>query len=286
MKKFEQSRARKLARHASVQEGLRLLQGHVELIFNAVSDGILALDADENIMFANPRAAELLGWRLDELLGQPAHGTLHRRTGDHRFCPIESSLVPIRMGEGALRRVSNDVFPRKDGTSFRVDYACAPMMDGQGQVMGSIVIFQDTTEEVIGESRLKLQEQQYRMLFETNPSPMWVFDTKSLEILAVNEAALAQYGYSREEFLKLTLRDLRPGEEVPDLVKAMTSPQVPAHFSGQFRHIRKDGSIILVEVYSAGIVWKGVPARIVTAIDISKRQRPPNGRRNSSRIRI
>lgn len=123
--------------------------------------------------------------------------------------------------------------------------------------------------------RLTLQEQQYRLLFETNPSPMWVFDTVTLRILAVNQSAIAQYGYSRDEFLKLNIKDLRPAGDVPHLIrpKAMSSPTAMSHYSGQFRHTRKDGSPILVEIYSGPIVWEGVSACIVTAIDVTERKR-------------
>jgi PAS domain S-box-containing protein len=112
------------------------------------------------------------------------------------------------------------------------------------------------------------------LLFQTHPNPMWVFDTKTLQILAVNDAAIAQHGYSQSEFLKLNLKDLPPPEDVPDLTRARahSSPQPMSHYSGQFRSKRKDGSIILVEVYSEAIVWEGAAARIVTAIDITERK--------------
>lgn len=107
--------------------------------------------------------------------------------------------------------------------------------------------------------RLALQEQQYRLLFEINPNPMWVSDTKTSQIVAVNQAAISQYGYSRDEFLKLKLKDLQPSKDLAD--------------GGQFRHLRKDGSIILVEIYSSPVVWDGAAAGIVTAIDITERKR-------------
>jgi PAS domain S-box-containing protein len=125
------------------------------------------------------------------------------------------------------------------------------------------------------ETRLIFQEQQYRLLFEINPNPMWIFDTNSLQILAVNQAAIAQYGYSRDEFLKLTLSDLRPADAVSELVKAraLSSPMPMSHYSGQFQHKRKDGSLILVEIYSGPITWEGADARIVTGIDITERKK-------------
>ena len=123
------------------------------------------------------------------------------------------------------------------------------------------------------EPRIKLQAEQYRLLFETNPSPMWVFEVKTLRILAVNQAAINQYGYSHKEFLGLTITDLRPSEDVTSLISALSSENAPAHRSGEFRHRRRDGSFIFTHIYSAPIVWDGSACRIVTAIDVTERKR-------------
>jgi PAS domain S-box-containing protein len=130
-------------------------------------------------------------------------------------------------------------------------------------------------EQKQAEARLQLQEQQYRLLFEINPNSMWVFDTKTMSILAVNQAAIAQYGYTREEFLKLTIKDLRPAEDIPDLIKAraISSPLAMSHYSGQYRHKKKDGSVIVVEIYSSPVTWNKAAARIVSAIDITERKK-------------
>jgi PAS domain S-box-containing protein len=254
---------------------LETLRRRHELILNSAGEGIYGLDLDGNIIFENPKAAALLGWSRGERLGKSAHSTIHHTNADGTICPAESCPIYACMRGGGTRRVSNDVFWRKDGTSFRVDYVCAPIKDEDGRLAGTIITFKNIAEQFAAEMRLKLQEQQYRLLFDTNPSPMWVFDTKTLQILAVNEAACAQYGYSRGEFLELNLKDLRPAEDVPDLIKAraLSSPKPMSHFGGQFRHVRKDGSLLLVEVYSGAIVWSDVPARIVTGIDVTERKK-------------
>jgi len=254
-------------------EALRSLRHHYELILNSAGEGIYGLDLAGNINFINPKAAELLGWRADELLGKPAHATIHHTKSDGSQYPIESCPIHASMRVAATQRVTNDVLWRKNGTSFRVDYVSAPIKHEAGEIAGAIVTFRDITEEFEAELRLKLQEQQYRLLFETNPSPMWVFDTKSLQILAVNEAAIKQYGYSREEFLKLTMEQLRPAEDVPDLEKALTDRKSEAHDAGRFRHRKKDGALIFVDIYSGALMWEGAAARIVTAIDVTERVR-------------
>src|SRR3984893_1794937 len=226
------------------------------------------------MVFTNPKGTQLLGWKANELLGRPSHATIHHTKNDGSKYPPESCPIYASMRDGGTRRVTNDAFWRKDGSSFRVDYVSAPIKDEKGRIAGSIVTFKDITDQVAAEGRQQLQAEQYRLLFETNPSPMWVFHTKSLQILAVNQAAIAQYGYSRDEFLKLNLKDLRPPGDVPDLIRgrALSSPQPMSHFSGQFRHKRKDDSLLLVEIYSGPVVWDGVGARMVTAIDVTERK--------------
>src|SRR5205807_90787 len=119
-----------------------------------------------------------------------------------------------------------------------------------------ILVFKDVTEQLVGDARLKLQAEQYRALFETNPSPMWIFEVTNLQILAVNQAAIKTYGYSRDEFLRLTMRDLRRRGGDSPVVAGAESGSAPTDFNGQFRHMRKDRSHLFVEIYSAGIVWE------------------------------
>lgn len=120
---------------------------------------------------------------------------------------------------------------------------------------------------------LRQQEEQYRLLFETNPSPMWVYDTETLRFLAVNQAAIERYGYSREEFLSLKLSDIRPNEDVAMLLQSVSEATAPAHPGGEWRHRRKDGSELRVEIYSSPLLFEGRPARMATAIDITERKR-------------
>lgn len=257
-------------------EKLNQLRRQHSLILNSAGEGIYGADLEGKINFANPRAAKLLGYEVDELLGKPADAIVHRsRGGDVGESSAGENPIRDCMMHGVGKRVTNDAFSRKDGKSFRVDYVCAPLNDETGRCTGAIVTFNDVTDQFMAEARLKLQEQQYRLLFEINPSPMWVYNTKSLEILAVNEAAIAQYGYSREEFLSLNLKHLRPAEDIPEsqTAREQSSSAAGSHYSGQFRYKKKDGSLLFVEVYSAPITWEATPARIVTAIDVTERKK-------------
>ncbi len=104
----------------------------------------------------------------------------------------------------------------------------------------------------------------YQVLFEANPLPMWVFDAETLAFLAVNDAAVAHYGYSRDEFLAMTIQDIRPREDVPRLLAVRADRREGrTALPGSFRHRRKDGSLLDVEVTTHTLRFAGRPAELV-----------------------
>jgi PAS domain S-box-containing protein/putative nucleotidyltransferase with HDIG domain len=121
------------------------------------------------------------------------------------------------------------------------------------------------------EQALRDSEERYRLLFETNPLPMWVYDTQNLYFLAVNEAAVRHYGYDRDEFLGMTITKIRPPEQNPH----RTSPAAagPSRPSGPWnhQHRKKDGTLIDVEIISHEVEFLGRPGRLVLANDITER---------------
>lgn len=121
--------------------------------------------------------------------------------------------------------------------------------------------------------RLKKSEQNYRHLFEFSPMPMWVYDLQSLRFLDVNEAAIEHYGYSKKEFLEMTIRDIRPQDSIAELDQAISNIRLTAgeRSSGVFRHKKKSGEIIQVEVEGSAIDYKDRKSRLVLAEDITEK---------------
>jgi PAS domain S-box-containing protein len=113
----------------------------------------------------------------------------------------------------------------------------------------------------------------YEMLFVANPLPMWVFEIATGRFLAVNAQACKQYGYSEDEFLAMTIADIRPPDEHARLAKVRSTGPAGHREFGFWRHLRKDGTIINVEVSSDDIVFRGVAARLVLASDVTERVR-------------
>jgi diguanylate cyclase (GGDEF)-like protein/PAS domain S-box-containing protein/putative nucleotidyltransferase with HDIG domain len=112
------------------------------------------------------------------------------------------------------------------------------------------------------------------MLFEAHPQPMWIYDVESLSFLDVNQAAVRRYGYSRDEFLSLTVADISPAEDAEAARAHMAGLPAAAHVEAAgCRHRLKDGSVIAVEIASSAVEYSGRRARLVLACDITTRLR-------------
>jgi PAS domain S-box-containing protein len=121
--------------------------------------------------------------------------------------------------------------------------------------------------------QIQHDDKAYRQLFEASPQPMWVYDLETLRILAVNDAAIAHYGYRRAEFLAMTIKDIRPAEDVPALLANIGHVPDGIDRCGIWRHRLKDGRIIFVEITSHKLEFQGRAADLVLAHDISTHKR-------------
>jgi PAS domain S-box-containing protein len=131
----------------------------------------------------------------------------------------------------------------------------------------------------LGEAQLT--GDQYRLLFESNPVPMWAYDTATLRFLAVNDAAIRSYGFTREEFLSMTLVDVRPREDAVRLRQIAREVPEGFHQTGEWRHRKKDGTVFPVEITSHSIEFGGRPARLVLVTDITERRAVEDALRES-----
>lgn len=144
--------------------------------------------------------------------------------------------------------------------------------------MGSRLVFKSIVHAVY-RNRLLLSlretQKQYDELFHLSPLPMWIYNVETLQFRNVNKATIRQYGYTRKEFDKMTLRDIRPPEDVHLLEKAIEF--VKSHdwlfTSGTYRHQKKNGEIIIVEIVSNIIYFDNVKYELVLANDITEQLR-------------
>lgn len=149
-------------------------------------------------------------------------------------------------------------------------------VDGRLDYTRVRLVFTDVTAMKQAQRALHESEERYRSLFETTPNPMYIFDTETLQIVMVNEAAVARYGYTRQEFTGMTVLDLRPSDESSRLRRAMEEfrqarPAAPSggHAAGLWRHRCKDGTILIVEVFTHSLVFNGRACVLSLPFDIT-----------------
>jgi len=153
----------------------------------------------------------------------------------------------------------------------------APLADMDFKALHDVALSRKLDHKMaqLTEANLKLSqsEHNYRQLFEDNPHPMWVCDLETLSFLAVNDAAVTAYGYSRTEFLAMKINDIRPAEEIPRMLLAIEGVKHGTPKSGIWPHHKKDGTPIQVEMTSHLIEFSGRKANMVLAQDVTERER-------------
>ena len=163
---------------------------------------------------------------------------------------------------------------RKDGTTYTEEMTITPVTHGVGNNVETqfIAIMQDTTERRRAQDAMAESERRYRSLFDSNPLPTWLFARKSLKFLAVNEAAIRHYGFSRLEFLAMTIADIRPEADTPSLLKATAKRIYSLQEATTWKHRKKDGTIIEVEIVAHEMDFQGIDAELVAVHDVTERK--------------
>ena len=196
------------AAHGRTQAELQLAEQRNTLILDATGDGIYGLDLEGRATFINPAGAAMLQRPAAELIGQAMHALHHHSRADGTPYPWEECPTEATVRDGAVRRVADEVFWRKDGTSFPVEYVSTPMHDERGNLMGAVVSFRDISEIKQAEQQLRSSEARFRNITESARDAIIALDGESGVITAWNPAAAAIFGHSQQEMVGQKLHEV------------------------------------------------------------------------------
>ncbi len=256
----ERKLAEELANEAHQRLGL-----HVENTPLAV----IEWDKDYRVSRWLPSAERLFGWTADEVLG--------KTVDEWKFVHPDDLDAVYKIGDRQSQGLDRHSVSRnrnftKQGSVLHSEWYNSVLYDDSGKLSSVLSLVLDVTARNRIEEVMRASEEQYRLLFESNPLAMWVYDLETLRFIAVNEATIQQYGYSREQFLEMTIEQIRPPEDVPRLhdYLVLNSPRFDR--AGEWRHQKKNGAIITVEITAHQLDFSGRPAELVMALDITERK--------------
>ena len=256
-------RQRKLSSTVAAFEQSKRSLEQTNLWFNTALEnmpyGLCMFDREQRLLVCNEHYGEMYGLTRDQTKpGTPVRSILEARVAagnspEDADTYVEQTLAMIQRPEPYYAEVE-----LRDNRILALNYQ--PMPGG-----GWVATHEDITEA-------KRKEASFRLLFNSNPVPMWVFDRDSLQFLAVNDAALAHYGYSREQFLAMSVLDLRPPEDHAKFEQFLrTLPDIQRDMDvGE--HQKSDGTKIAVSVFSQTLNYGGHRARLAAVHDVTRQK--------------
>lgn len=234
-------------------------------IYENSLDGILVTKPDGTILSANPSACKMLEMTEQEICTAGRSGIVDQE--DPRLEIALSQREELGSAQSELN------FIKKSGEKVPIELSSSVFKDSNG-VLKTTIILRDITDRKLVENELAISYESYKTIFYQSPIPYWIYDQDTLEIIDVNEAAIQTYGYTREEFLKLNILNLQAQKDIPILNQQL--PEIIQKESiiknGKFTHLKKDGSIIRVEVFGYQLNFIKTKCRLVASIDITKKE--------------
>ncbi len=226
-------------------------------------------DSATDLEFVSDYVETMLGYSVQEWLAMPGFwlSIVHE---DDRERVKQIVDAHYRSGEDWRMEFR---WIAKDGRIVWVESQIVVLKNKDGRPIGLRGVNLDITERKHAEIAISESESRFRSLFGAIPQPIWVYDLETLRFLRVNDAAIEQYGYTRDEFLKMTIKEIRPSELVPELLDRIGECGGAIGNQGIWKHQKKDGTLIDVEIATDSFLYEGRSCKIVSASDVTTRHR-------------
>ncbi|PWT87256.1 MAG: hypothetical protein C5B55_15085 [Blastocatellia bacterium] len=233
-------------------------------LFEQATDMMFTQDLTGHITSINSAGAKFLGRLRDQVIGESffrMFGILPQSNG--------WDLESVRAVEAFRHQFEADA---ASGERRWFDLILSPIKGKFDETVGYRGLARDITERKAFELALRESQERYRLLFDSTPQPILVYDEETLGFLAVNEAATQTYGYSQEEFLSMNIDDLRPHEDIPTILIKNAASSDDVVISSPWRHITRDKKTIYVEMTSHALVFDGRRSKLVIVNDVTERK--------------
>ena len=236
------------------QDALDKTRRQLQLILDAAGEGVYGIDLAGKVTFANPAAAQMIGWEQGELLGKH-HSLLHHAPGHFPQCPVESCPVFAALHQGLTRQVTDELFWRQDGTSFPVEYVSTPIREA-GALVGAVVIYKDITARKLAEDQLLKLSQAVMQ----SPVPI-VITELSGKIEYVNPKFTQVSGYRADEVVGENPSRFKSGKTRVEVYQSLWGTVSSGRvWAGDLQNRQKNGDLYWVHATispirnSAGVV--------------------------------
>ncbi len=263
---------RRTSKQKLAEQALRESEARYRIVAETAADGIVTINQDSRILFVNLAMEKIFGYSASEMIGEQLTMLMPEAFRDRHTQSLKRYL---QTGVKHLSWKGIELQGRhKSGQQIPLEISFGESVTGEQHLFTGIV--RDVTERKRVEEELRNSEQKYRHLFDQSPWPMWILDEETLQFLDINQAAIEDYGYSREEFLNMTLKDIRPPEDVPALLSSLSAARASKtqrrFNAGVVRHRKKDGTIIYIEVASGLVSYGERKARLALMHNVTLRK--------------
>jgi PAS domain S-box-containing protein len=256
--------SRDISRQKKAEEELKRLS----LIAKETVNIVVILDPAGRIQWVNDAFTRITEFSFEEAAGKKPCEFLHgEKTAPETKKYIEDQLGEKRPFECEI------IHYTKSGLPFWIKIQFQPMFNNKGILDHYFAIETDITDIKKSEEILKSSEKKYRYLFNNNPACIFIWDIDTLEVLEVNDTAVEQYGYTREEMLRNSMLEIRPKEEYDKLRAFAKSAKDDPFFKAidTWKHIHKTGELMYMNIASHRILYKGKPAMLALANNVTER---------------